>query len=191
MVYTQIIETIQKLTVPYIVGISGFGGSGKSTFANRLASEIQAQIIGVDDFFTTMERLHYKHWEIYDYERLENEVIKPFLSGNTWLSYRAFDWEKNELTGWKATPVDEVLIIEGVGIFRPELMNYFSYTIWIECPIEIAIARGKKRDREQYGVAQDERWDGIWRDNDMQCYREFDPLENADYVVKSHKSESH
>jgi len=189
MAKMNIIETIQKLKMPYIIAISGFGGSGKSTFASLLASEIHAPIIGIDDFFRTTEYLNYARWEIYDFERLEREVIKPFLSGSTFLSYRAFDWEKNELTDFKTTQVDEALIIEGVGLFRPELMKYFSYTIWIECPIEIAIERGKKRDSDDYGVSQDEKWDGIWRDNDMQCYREFDPMENADCVIKYNKAD--
>jgi len=190
MAKMNIIETIQKLKMPYIIAISGFGGSGKSTFASLLASEIHAPIIGIDDFFRTTEYLNYARWEIYDFERLEREVIKPFLSGSTILSYRAFDWEKNELTGFKTTQVDEVLIVEGVGLFRPELMKYFSYTIWIECPIEIAIERGKKRDRNMYGVSQDEKWDGIWRDNEMQCYREFDPMENAERVIKYNEADN-
>ena len=186
---TQIIKTIQKLKKPFIVAISGFGGSGKTTFANRLASEMHAPIIGVDDFFNTTEQLNYERWEIYDFERLEHEVIKPFLSGSTILSYRAFDWEENELTVFKTIHVDEVLIVEGVGLFRPELMKYYSYTIWIECPIEIAIERGKKRDRSMYGVSQDEKWDGIWRDNEMQCYREFDPMENAECIIKYNEAD--
>jgi len=69
-------------------------------------------------------------------------------------------------------------------------MKYFSYTIWIECPIEIAIERGKKRDRNMYGVSQDEKWDGIWRDNEMQCYREFDPMENAERVIKYNEADN-
>ena len=69
-------------------------------------------------------------------------------------------------------------------------MKYFSYTIWIECPIEIAIERGKKRDNDNYGVSQDENWDGIWRDNDMQCYQEFDPMENAECIIKYNKADN-
>jgi uridine kinase len=190
MTKMQIIETIQKLKKPCIVAISGFGGSGKTTFANLLASEIHAPIVGVDDFFNKSERLNYERWEIYDFGRLELEIIKPFLSGGTILSYRAFDWEKNELTGFKTTHVDEVLIVEGVGLFRPELMKYFSYTIWIECPIEIAIERGKKRDRNMYGESQDEKWDGIWRDNEIQCYLEFDPIKNAERVIKFNEADN-
>ena len=186
----QLIETIQKLKKPFIVAISGFGGSGKTTFANLLSSGIHAPIIGIDDFFNSIEDFNYKRWEIYDFERFKNKVIKPFLSGSNILTYKAFDWEKYELTGFKTIHVDKTLIVEGVGIFRPELLQFFSYTIWIECPIEIAIERGKKRDRILYGVSQDEKWDGIWRDNEMQCYREFDPIENAEHVIKYHEADN-
>ena len=62
-------------------------------------------------------------------------------------------------------------------------MKYFNYTIWIDCPIEVAIARGKRRDREDYGISQDENWDGIWRNNDLQYFKRFLPKESADYIL--------
>lgn len=180
----HIVETVQKLRAPAIVAISGFGGSGKSTFAHKLSSEIHAPVVGVDAFCRSTEQVEYQRWEIMDFARLEREVLIPFVSANPVISFGEFDWEKNAVTDVTTIQAPPVLIIEGVGLFRPELLPYFSYTIWIECPLDVAIARGKRRDREEYGVPHDEQWDGIWRDNDVQYYREFSPMDTADCMVQ-------
>lgn len=70
------------------------------------------------------------------------------------MTFREFDWEKNKIGGSTTIKPGNHLIVEGVGLFRPELLKYFAFTIWIECPIEVAIARGKKRDRDEYGIPE-------------------------------------
>lgn len=64
-------------------------------------------------------------------------------------------------------------------------MHYFSYTIWMDCPVEEATARGKKRDREDYHSPQDELWDGIWKENDVQYDEMYKPREMADVIVSN------
>jgi uridine kinase len=182
---TQIVEAIRDLSTPAVVAISGFGGSGKSTFAQRLSSAIHAPVIGVDTFCTSTEQVEYRRWEIMDFARMEREVLIPFTSGASSLVFGEFDWEKNIVVDVTTLQAPSVLIVEGVGLFRPTLLPYFSYTIWIDCPLDVAIARGKRRDREEYGVPHDTHWDGIWRDNDVQCYQEFSPMNTADCLVKS------
>jgi uridine kinase len=182
----QVVEAIQKLSKPKIVAISGFGGSGKSTFAKLIASELQAPIVGIDSFFTSANAREYERWEVIDYLRLEREVLHPFILGKSILSYGEFNWEKNEVTATRSLLVNDILIVEGVGLLRPELKQYFTYTIWIECPLEVAIERGKRRDREEYGVPQDELWEGIWCKNDRRCFQEFAPLENADCIISTY-----
>jgi uridine kinase len=179
-----LIEKINELRKPAIIGISGFGGSGKSTFARKLATEINATIIGVDSFCKADDSNDYELWNIMDYKRLETEVLKPYITGSKTISYGEFDWEKNEVSSSTVVTTNDFLIIEGVGLFRPELLNYFSFTIWIDCPLEVAILRGKRRDREEYGVPQDDKWNGLWKENDIQCYQDFSPKEIADYVWK-------
>ncbi len=178
----QIVERINKLDKPSIIGISGFGGSGKSTLARELSNRIHAPIIEVDSFYNPQGMNNYQLWEIMDYKRLEREICEPFHQGHRTLSYGKFDWDMEQVVN-VAVEAQQYLIIEGVGLFRPELMKYFSYKIWIDCPIEVAIKRGKRRDREEYGVIQDKNWDGIWKKNDLQCFQRFNPKENADFIM--------
>ncbi len=181
----EILKKIKTLKKPIVIAISGFGGSGKSTFALKLSKKINAPVIGADSFSKSNIHENYEYWDVMDYLRLENEVLKPFISGEKEIRYREFDWDKNIIKGETSFTHDNIIIIEGVGLFRPELMKYFSCTIWIDCPIEEAISRGKKRDREKYNTPQDNYWDGIWKANDLQCLEKYSPTSVADFVIKN------
>lgn len=118
-----------------------------------------------------------------DFNRFEKEVCTPFRAGQNPIEYGLFDWNENRVTKREYVHHAGRLIVEGVGLFRPELLHYFAYKIWIDCPIELAIARGKKRDREEYHNPQDEKWDGIWKKNDLECYQAYTPEKIADEVI--------
>ena len=182
-----IVKKIDTLSKPILIGISGFGGSGKSTFAQALSKKLNAPVIDIDSFSKSNVHENYQLWEIMNFERLEKEVLKPFVSGSQKIKYGKFNWTTNKLEKEVSVHHDGVLIVEGVGIFRPNLMKLFSCTIWIDCPIEEAIDRGKKRDREEYNHPQDKYWDGIWKKNDLQCFEEFSPKANVDFILDHSK----
>ena len=161
----QIIEKIITLKTPAIIGVSGFGGAGKTTFANLLSQKINATIICVDQFGIDRQIENYTHWEGMDFKRLERDVLIPFY--------------KNENTK------TNFLIVEGVGLFRPELLKYFNYKIWIDCDQKVAIIRGKKRDREVNKNPQDEKWDDPWKRNDEEYFDTYKPKDVADLIISN------
>lgn len=181
----QIIDDLNKLKGPIIIGISGFGGAGKSTFAKMLSETLKAPVIGVDSFSKSRNHENSKLWDIMDFNRLEEEVIQPFLSSRKNIEYGEFDWGSNQIQGKRSFENKGIIIIEGVGLFRPILNKYFNYKIWVECSLNEAIKRGKKRDREVYKNPQDEYWDGIWKANDLDCFDKFKPKENVDLIVNN------
>jgi len=182
----NLIDRLKLLPTPKLIGVSGFGGAGKSSVSKRLGEILEAPVVGVDSFqkkgaFNT----EYSLWEIMDYGRLEREVIQPFLSGEETIKYGHFDASQEVISDMVEFGNKGVVIIEGVGLFRPELMKHFSYTIWVDCPMEKAIERGKKRDREEYNSPNDELWDGIWKQNDIEYLEAFSPNKSADAVIKN------
>ncbi|HYF10142.1 MAG TPA: uridine kinase, partial [Candidatus Paceibacterota bacterium] len=46
----EVIEKIKTLNRPAVIGVSGFGGSGKSTFADALGTQLGVPVIGLDSF---------------------------------------------------------------------------------------------------------------------------------------------
>ena len=176
----QLIKTIKNLPTPTLVGVSGFGGSGKSSVAKKLGEALNAAVVGVDSFQTkgAFDSV-FSLWEIMDYARLEKEVFQPFKNNESVIYYGHFNSKSESISETVEVKNNGILIVEGVGLFRPELLKYFSYKIWVDLPIEEAITRGKKRDREEYGNPTDELWDGMWKDNDLQYLEAYKPKETA------------
>ncbi len=177
----KIVSQIKALNKPTIVAISGFGGSGKTTLANLLSEALDAPIISIDSFNKGLN--DYSNWELMDFDRFEKEIIIPFYSGQTPLKYTHFSGESREEPKEVEINHNGIIIVEGVGIFRTELMKHYSYSIWIECPIDEATRRGKKRDREVWHNPKDELWEGIWKKNDLEYYELFKPNQEATIVI--------
>jgi hypothetical protein len=57
--------------------------------------------------------------------------------------------------------------------------------IWIDCPIEEAIKRGKQRDLALNITSHDQYWDGIWRRNDEEYWTIYKPKEIANDIIKT------
>lgn len=180
----DLVEQIKSLMSPSVIAVSGFGGSGKTTLADLIGESINAPVVGVDSFqkdgvFDTA----YKLWEIMDFVRLEKEVFIPFFDNQEVISYGNFDPVSKSITKRQIENTGK-LVVEGVGLFRPELEKYLMFKIWIDCPIQVALERGKKRDRE-IGSPVDSLWEGLWKENDLQYLEKFDPKSNADFVVNN------
>ncbi len=185
MKINKVTNEIDKIKKPTVIGISGFGGSGKTTFADQLANYYKAPVIPVDSFCLNSSLNDFHLWEIMDYKRLEQEVLLPFTDGQSPIKYGIFSDGKNKVTKTTEIQHDGIIIIEDVGLFRPSLMKYFSYTIWIDAPMEESIFRGKKRDREVWKNPKDEMWDGVWKANDQEYLQEFKPKETANIIIEN------
>ncbi len=172
-----------------IIAISGFGGSGKSTYAQKLSFQLGAPIIDIDTFCKNTELKDYSYWDIMDYKRLEEEVLKPYSEGFKMIKYGVFNWEKNRIVNQTTISFKDSIIIEGVGLFRPELLKYFDEKIWMDMTIEESIKFGKNRDETDYGLDSNPLWDGLWKDNDLECFKKYKPLEIADKIISRNKNE--
>ncbi len=141
----ELFTTISKIKKPMILGISGFGGSGKSSLAKEICLKFYIPVISIDSFQTKgLYDSKYKLWEIMDFKRLENSVLKPFLNKEKIIRYENFYPNLECITETVILENKGKIIIEGVGLFRPELLKYFTYKIWVDCEMETEIQEEKK-----------------------------------------------
>ena len=183
----SLIDNIQTLSnrVPYLIGIDGCGGAGKSSLAKRIERECpQAEVIHMDDFYLPSSQrfpLIPKHSPIgcnYDWRRLEMQVLKP-LSDGAGARYQRYDWETDQLAEWHNVQEGGPIIIEGTYSIRKELSVYYDYTIWVECPRWLRLERGLDRD----GETARPMWEENWMVFEDLYIEEHQPMERAGLVV--------
>jgi uridine kinase len=167
---------------PILIAIEGFGGSGKTTFANKLADILgDAYVISIDDFIIK-EKLTEHSWDkgAFDRARLEDEVLAPIAAGRP-ASFRKLIWATNELSELIWVPNTKYLIIEGISSYHPKIAHYYTYKIWVDTPIEVAKKRGYARDGNNENAIH---WD-LWTANDLAYQDKYHPEEQADFIFQT------
>ncbi|MFJ1750232.1 uridine kinase [Streptomyces sp. NPDC088116] len=132
-----------------LIGVDGHAGSGKSTFATRLAAELDsAPVLRLDDLAT--------HEELFEWTgRLTEQVIEPLSHGAT-ARYAPYDWTLRRFTAPRSLPPSPVIVVEGVGAGRRALRPYLACLLWMDRGAQESWRRGRERD----GPAQSAFWDG-------------------------------
>ncbi|MFG3499088.1 uridine kinase [Streptomyces sp. NPDC047928] len=132
-----------------LVAVDGHAGSGKSTFAARLADALGgAPVLHLDDIAT--------HDELFDWTgRLRAEVLEP-LSHDRTARFHPYDWISRRFGPARPLPPAPVVLIEGVGAGRRALRPWLTWLMWMDKGREESWSRGRDRD----GTGQSAFWDG-------------------------------
>lgn len=153
-----------------VVAVDGHGGSGKTTFAERLAAALGGvQVAHTDDFASWDDPVDW-------WPRCIAELLDPVARGYA-ARYEVTAWQGIRRPAVEIVPAD-VLILEGVTASREAFRPYLSGAIWVDTPREVCLARGLARDGEHTR----EQWEAWLAEEDAYIARE-DPMARADLVV--------
>ena len=147
---------------PLRVAIDGVDGVGKTTLANELVDPlrrrgrpvIRASIDGFHNPRSARYRLGRSSPEGYyqnsfDHDAVITSLLQPLGPGGS-LRYRqaVFNYRidsavdsPNELA-----PSSAILLFDGVFLHRPELRPYWDFSLFLDAPFEVTIARCAGRD---------------------------------------------
>ncbi|MER6319194.1 hypothetical protein ABT237_36390 [Streptomyces sp. NPDC001581] len=131
-----------------LIGIDGHAGSGKSTFAARLAEALGHPVLHLDDVASHEELFG---WE----ERLRAQVLEPLAAGRP-AHWAPYDWVERRFGPERVLEPAPVLLIEGVGAGRRALRPHLARLLWMETPRAQSWMRGRNRD----GRELSDFWDG-------------------------------
>jgi len=181
MMILQIADQIRSRS-HFLIAIAGFGGSGKTTLAKQLAQALgQTEIVSIDEFWLPDRNVLSEDWIVFDRDRLKYQVLIP-ASQKQAITYQVFDWQQNKLGGWKSLPRSNYLIIEGISVLHPDLLPYYDFKIWVDCPLEVAQARGLNRGKTEYNIDESDIWINCWTPNDRAYFEKYRPDLQADYL---------
>lgn len=173
--FASLAATVEALPVSLghtrLVAIDGPGGSGKSTFAARLAAALgECPVVHTDDL---AGRDTFFGW----YPRFAAGVLEPLSRGDAG-RFRRYDWLTRSLAEEIAVPAAPVVIVEGVGAARREIAPSLTFAVWLDTPSDVRLARGISRD----GEGLRDFWE-LWRRGEDAHYATDATRERADLVV--------
>jgi len=168
----------------FLVCIEGLGGSGKSMLAAAIQRRYpgQMQVISGDDFYGPEER-DWRSWSpregylrYFDHKRLERELLRPLRAGAV-AGFRRYDWPTNTLAEWVEVRPSGLIVVEGVYLLRRRLRRYWDFSVYVEAPRDVRLARMYARGENDPG------WISRWAAAEDYYERIERPSAHADLVV--------
>jgi len=203
-VYEFLTKTILDKDVqsPVHVAINGKDASGKTVMADTLATYLRPHTnreiirISIDDFmneravrYTPAETVGtgcYKY--TFNFESFIRYVLKPLQEdGSLVYKDKVFDHGTDSVmfSNDKIASRDAIVIIDGVFLYRHDLVHYWDIKVLLETDDATAIKRGAKRDIQRLGSYEVAKQKYIERYIASQTiyYTEEHPEKSADIVI--------
>ena len=145
--------------MPLLVAIDGIDGSGKSTFADELASNLSARpgahriVRATVDSFHNPRHVRYGrgkgsgagfYHDSHNLEALCNRLLTPFRTGiGSEYSTECFDEPSDRPVEAETQTLagDEILLFDGIFACRPELAGYWDYVIHLDGRVRVNLGR--------------------------------------------------
>ena len=160
----SLVETASVADCTTLVAVDGLMGAGKSTLTAQVVAAVQdVAVVPGDDFYCPISEAdcfrfgpRESYQKYFDWRWLRDSVMVP-LRRETRARYRRYDWVSDALTDWRELGPGGIVIVAGVFSTRPELLPYYSVTVFVETPSEQRLARIQIRGY------QDMSWISHWK----------------------------
>lgn len=195
------IKQLQKIDRPYIIGIDGLSGAGKTTITEKMKEELMKEeykliVIHIDDLIVEQaKRYNTGHPEWYEYYTLQWDVqfIKENLleavhQNQNQINLNFYETEKDQCN-LKRIELSQctLILIEGIFLQRKEWSTFFDFMIYLDCHKEARYDRVLQRDTYigdmNERISKYER--RYWIAEDYYLEKE-NPLQTADILIKNH-----
>ncbi len=140
---------------PFIVGVDGLSGAGKTTFMSELTRLPDLVILHIDDYIVERsKRYGTGHPEAMEYYEMQWDVaglvsglFQPLYEGESQLVLPKYAKEQDVITKQLVdVSKQSIVVIEGIFLQRPEWRAYFDYMMYLDCPREVRYERVLQRD---------------------------------------------
>jgi len=193
------LEVAELPADPFVrVAVDGFDGAGKTTFADELGEILTAR--GRNVIRATIDKFHNPKTIRYALNRNSSEgfyrdsfnlsalvanLLEPLGPGGSG-HYRTGVFDvRNDLP--KLEPLEQalpesILLFDGIFLHRPELIKWWTWSVWLEVNPALSLARWRTRDGT--GFSDPSAKENLRYINGQQLYlAEVDPKKRATRVV--------
>ena len=153
---------------PLKVAIDGIDAAGKTTLSGALESLLSRKkpvIRASIDSFHYPREIRYRrgadspegyYFDSFDYQALKSMLLEPLgTDGNRQIRTAVFDYKRNTPAEAQSStaPEDVILLFDGVFLMRPELVDQWDITIYVDINFDTSLQRALLRDKNLLGKA--------------------------------------
>ena len=150
---------------PFLIGIGGGSGAGKSTIATQISREVGAELtlLSQDNYYEDhsdlsveeREELNFDHPDAIDWDRLVDD-LRALARGET-VRIPQYDFEKHTRTPATETVDPEpIVVLEGIfALFHEVIVDQLDLAIYVETDADVRVLRRLQRDVEERGRTVD------------------------------------
>jgi len=171
----KLVDAITRIKTahPLRVAVDGIDAAGKTSLANELVKPLKASgrdvIRASIDGFHNPSEVRYRQGkdsaegyfaDSFNYEALIESLLKPLgADGNLEYQTSVFDFQSDTQVNPSThhAQKDSILILDGVFLLRPELINYWDFSIFVAIDFDVCIERASQRDQNLFGSAEEVR----------------------------------
>lgn len=177
------IMDVAKSYAPFLIAIDGNCGSGKTTLARFLQTQLDCNLFHMDDFYLpwslkTPERLNEPGGNVY-YERFLEEVLMPLKSGLAF-SYQPYDCKQEALMPAREVQPKRLNIVEGSYSMHPKLRDAYDYRLFLSVSESIQTVRILERN----GVEGLKRFQDLWIPLENKYFESYKVSQYADLIIE-------
>lgn len=149
---------------PVLVGIGGCSGSGKTSLARELATQLEATLFPLDLYYRDLSQfpLDSRHKQNFDHpDSLESELfiahIRRLAEGRT-IRRPVYDFAHHARVAgaFEAVSPARFVVVEGIlALHYAELWPLYDFSIYVDAPDEVCLARRIYRDVRERGRTEE------------------------------------
>lgn len=174
---------------PFIIGISGASGAGKTWFAKRLKEELSKSvcIFPLDCYYKDVEyvnRLEHRHDnpDAMDFDKAFADLSK-MIQGES-LKLPVYDYDTHKVVSEQVYEPTAVVIVEGLFVFSDSrFLDAMDVKVWVEAYESIRFERRITRDINERGDNYDDAVERYKNDAEP-AFQKFTSkgVEKADFI---------
>jgi hypothetical protein len=159
---------------PVVLAVDGHSGSGKTTISQRISDAVPSSVV------VRTDDVAWQHSMFGWTDLLVDGILKPVHRGEP-VSFRPPAWRRQSRDGAIEVPAGlDLVIVEGVGVARRELMVLMDLVVWVQSDMIEAERRGIERDGGDDAAASFWR---LWMAEELPFIARERPWERAAFVV--------